>query len=220
MTSLQNLSPPKYVALPAGRSAPVARCKCDFRNHVESLPDCFRMASPDYHGVLYQNAVGRLVVSPNGRMYVWQKPTGPVWSSPKGPHSLAPLLPKLPADAAAFAVSELPDDPGQVNRPWAGEAARVSELWRVARPSVDDYSGEIARHGSIRLALCACGSQVWLQMQGRDAAWKFKRAAPDLPAMSRFVVADDQPWPDASGFVVRSSVLAHAVAACLAALPS
>jgi len=209
-----------FAILPKGRDAGVSRCKCDFRDHVESLPQCFRMGSSEYHGVLFQNAAGRLVVSPHGKMYVWQTPAGSSWTTPKGPHCLSKLLPKLPADAAAFARAELPEDPLKLPRPWADEAARVSDLWRVARPGVDDYRGEIARHGSIRVSTCPCGSQVWLQSLDPDGGWRFKRAAPDLGAMSRCVVPDDQPFPDLSGFVVRSSVLADAIAARLALGPA
>jgi len=208
-----------FAILPKGRDGGAARCKCDFRDHVESLPDCFRMASAEYHGVLYRNEAGRLSVSPNGKMYVWQTPAGASWKSPKGPHSLSKLLPKLPPDAAAFAAAQLPDDPRDVSRPWAEQSARVSELWRVSRPGVDDYRGEIDRHGSIRLSVCPCGSQVWLQSLEADGGWRFKRGAADLAAMSRCVVHDDHPFPDLSGFVVRSSVLADAIAAILGARP-
>jgi len=91
----------------------------------------FRQHLPEYHGVLVNAGEVRLSVSANGSRYLLQQASGDVYTVHRWRKSLRLLWPDLPEPIRAAAqAAALPDDPGQLSRPWAEAQAKASAEYR------------------------------------------------------------------------------------------
>lgn len=137
-------------------------------NETPSDDSRFWQASPDYHGALCEAGDCRLAVSPNGSRYLLQArlPSG-FYRVRNWRNRLGLLLPDLPEELAE-AVRLLPDDPGEVERPWRDEMRALSQRVRKSNVRRDDYSGVIAGDDRARLVISPKGERYLLQERGPD----------------------------------------------------
>jgi len=125
-------------------------------------------ASPDYHGALCEAGDCRLAVSPNGSRYLLQArlPSG-FYRVRNWRNRLGLLLPDMP-EQLAQAARLLPDDPGEVERPWRDEMSALSQRIRRSNARRDEYSGVIAGDERARLVVSPKGNRYLLQERGPD----------------------------------------------------
>ena len=125
-------------------------------------------SSPDYHGTLCEAGDCRLAVSPNGSRYLLQARTLSGFYRVRNWRSrLGLLLPDLPQEIAD-AARLLPDDPGEVERPWRDEMRSLSQRVRRSNARRDEYSGVIGGDASARLVISPKGTRYLLQERGPD----------------------------------------------------
>lgn len=170
----------------------------------------FYQAEPFYHGVLVEAGDHRFAVSPNGKRYLWQaRCADGSWAVERWRKTLSALraVVDLPKAAEAY-----PDDPRNVHRPWAEQAAEDAARLAAVNTSRDGYAGAIATDGALRVVVLPLGLQYALQIWSRSHGWQVRRYADTAAELSAVVVGTGQPWPDAGGLLVRSDVLAEAVA--------
>lgn len=142
---------------------------------AEQEPSPFWQDGETYHGELARVGDWRLSVSPNGKRYVLQERHGESWVVRRWRKVLSALWADIPPELARE-LSNLPEEPERVPRPWATAMHELGARMRKASVASDDFAGTIWRGecGELRLVRAELqrGHVYAVQSRERGGSWK------------------------------------------------